>query len=574
MKRVAMTAALVAAVAVWGLSLPPRRMVLAGAEPDGSVRGILHVHSRASDGRGTLDDIASAASRAGLQFVVATDHGDGTRLPEDPSYRTGVLVIDAVEISTRGGHYVALGLGKTPYPLGGEPSDVVDDVRRLGGFGIAAHPDSPKPELRWRDWDAAVDGIELVNPDTSWRVHAFTSDGSRWLLFRTLLGYAIRPAESVAGLLTESDQLRSEWSSLREQRPVVGIAGADAHGKLALRDTEPGDNRFSIPIPTYESSFDSLSVHVIPARPLSGDAAADAAALVDGIRRGHFYVSVVGWAAPPSFLFTATSGAERVSAGDTLIRRGPVTVHVRSNAPQGYTTVVRRGDTVLAERAESALDVEAGDVDGVYTVEVRRPGALSVPAWITSNPIYVRSTPWPAAGRGPALTAREGGQPLFDGRTSAGWSYESDAASLAVVDVAPFLDRSRVRLRYGLAGGSVVGQYSAAAVDVPSGAASFDGVALDVRADAPMRISVQVRADVKGAAPERWERSIYVDRTEQSRFVRFADMVPVGATHESRPPRADVRTIMFVVDTTNSKPGVSGHLWIGQPRLANAAPQR
>ena len=59
-----------------------------------------------------------------------------------------------------------------PYPLGGEPRDVVEDVRRLGGFGIVAHPDSPKPELRWRDWTAPFDGIEWLNPDTSWRVHA------------------------------------------------------------------------------------------------------------------------------------------------------------------------------------------------------------------------------------------------------------------------------------------------------------------------------------------------------------------------------------------------------------------
>src|SRR2546426_4280648 len=39
-------------------------------------------------------------------------------------------------------------------PICGEARDVVEDVRRLGGFGIAAHPDSPKTELRWREWTA------------------------------------------------------------------------------------------------------------------------------------------------------------------------------------------------------------------------------------------------------------------------------------------------------------------------------------------------------------------------------------------------------------------------------------
>ena len=83
-----------------------------------------------------------------------------------------MLCLDGVEISTTGGHYIALDMPAAPYPLGGEARDVVEDVRRLGGFGIAAHPDSPKPELRWREWDAPFDGIEILNLDTSWRLWA------------------------------------------------------------------------------------------------------------------------------------------------------------------------------------------------------------------------------------------------------------------------------------------------------------------------------------------------------------------------------------------------------------------
>jgi len=54
-----------------------------------------------------------------------------------------------------------------------------DSAGRLGGFGIAAHPDSPKQELRWSDWEAPIDGVEWINPDTSWRVHAATGWRSR-----------------------------------------------------------------------------------------------------------------------------------------------------------------------------------------------------------------------------------------------------------------------------------------------------------------------------------------------------------------------------------------------------------
>jgi len=568
-KRVALTAALVAAVAVWGLGLPPGRTPLSVDWSDGSVRGLLHVHSRTSDGRGTLDEIAAAAARAGLRFVVVTDHGDGSRRPEPPAYRSGVLVIDAVEISTRGGHYVALGLPRTPFPLGGDPSDVVDDVRRFGGFGVAAHPDSPKSELQWADWSAPIDGLELINPDTSWRVHAFTGRAwSRWLLLKTLLAYPVRPVESVAQLLTESAQLRTRWMSLAAEREVVALAGADAHAKLAIRDTEPGDNRFSVPIPSYESSFDSLSVHVTPATPFSGEADRDAAGLIDALRRGRLYLAVDGWATPPSFTFTATAAGVSASHGETLVSPGPLTLHVRSNAPAGYETVVWRGDEAVTRRSESAFDVEVGSGPGVYWVEVLRPNSDGMPAWVTSNPIYVRETA-PMPSLAPSVLPSDV-RPLFDGSTTAGWSYESDRTSLAVVDVAPLAGGARLRLRYGLSGGTAIGQYAAAAVSTPDGVAGAEGVAFRIRSEAPMRLSVQVRAEVTGSAPERWERSVFVEPTEGDRFVRFDRMTPVGATHATTPPPGSVRSIMFVVDTTNTKPGASGRLWLGNVRLAGS----
>src|SRR5882672_4540955 len=183
-----MTAALVAAVAVYvGVTIPPRPIRLA-APTDGSIPGVIHVHTSRSDGLGEPDAIAAAAARAGLKFLIFTDHGDATRKPDPPQYRSGVLCLDGVEISTNGGHYVAIDMPASPYPLGGEARDVVDDVRRLGGFGIAAHPDSPKLQLRWTEWNAPFDGIELLNPDTGWRLWAQEAGGTApWAARRRLL---------------------------------------------------------------------------------------------------------------------------------------------------------------------------------------------------------------------------------------------------------------------------------------------------------------------------------------------------------------------------------------------------
>src|SRR6476469_4761262 len=74
--------------------------------PASTLRGAFHIHSNRSDGSGTVDAIAAAAARAGLQFIILTDHGDGTRAPDPPAYRHGVLCIDAFEVSTVSGHLV------------------------------------------------------------------------------------------------------------------------------------------------------------------------------------------------------------------------------------------------------------------------------------------------------------------------------------------------------------------------------------------------------------------------------------------------------------------------------------
>ena len=113
--------------------------------------------------------MARAAARAGVRVVVLTDHGDATRPADPPAYVDGVLVLDAVEISTWGGHYVALGAAPAPYPLGGEPRAAVEDVGRLGGVGLVAHPGSSRPACAGASWDAPVDGLEWLNADSEWR---------------------------------------------------------------------------------------------------------------------------------------------------------------------------------------------------------------------------------------------------------------------------------------------------------------------------------------------------------------------------------------------------------------------
>src|SRR5438552_2359680 len=389
------TAALAAAVVVFAaVTLPPKRLTLAAASDD-TVPGIVHVHTIRSDGRGTPDEVAAAAARAGLKFLVFTDHGDATRRPDAPLYRSGVLCVDGVEISTTGGHYVAFDLPAAPYPLGGEARDVVEDVKRLGGFGVVAHPDSPKPELRWTEWAAPFDGLEISNPDTSWR-RAMQAPGWRPKLdlLEAIADYPMRSPETIARLLQPSGAV-FQWNALAQRRRVVLLAGADAHANLGIRGGDPSDSRWSLPVPGYTSTFRTMSIRARPDRPLSGDAASDAALILRALRGGHVYTAIDGFASPPSFDFTASNRLGTVHAGDELGVGGPVTLRGRSNAPADFTTTIFSGThPIAADRHGQEFTVGAPEDPAVYRVEIRPPRA-SVP-WIVSNAIYVRPPQSPA----------------------------------------------------------------------------------------------------------------------------------------------------------------------------------
>jgi hypothetical protein len=560
---VLVTAALAAAVAVLAvLARPPARLELAGA-PDGTIAGGFHIHTNRSDGRGSPDDVARAAARAGLAFVVFTDHGDGTRAPDPPTYRAGVLCLDGVELSTSGGHYIAIDMPAAPYPLGGEARDVIDDVRRLGGFGIVAHPDSPKGELAWKDWTLPFDGVELVNLDTGWRKRVGTPRWSTPLVIaRALAGYPLRPAETLGELLASTHADPGPYDSVSNRRPVVALAGADVHAKLALFDGEPGDNRFSLPFPGYASVFRAFSLRVRPDRPLSGDAAADGALVVAAIRRGQIYTVADGLASPPSFEFSAEHDGRVARIGER-IEGGPVVLRVKSNAPPAFTTLIRSAGKAVAagNGAELSARVEG---PGVFRAEVRAPHASGEALWILSNPIYVGKESAQAV-EGGERVASQPPRFLYEGGDGSNWNVEADPMSQAAKEIRRMPD-AMLTLSYRLADGPPAGQFAALAQGTPGGIAPYDRISFDAQAEQPMRISLQLRVENAPGRADRWRRSIYLDRTTRSYTVAFEEMSPIKEVEE--PFRAShVHSVMFVVELTNTKPGSAGTLSIGDIRL-------
>jgi hypothetical protein len=501
-------------------------------------RGAYHVHTTQSDGSGTPEQVAAAASRAGLDFVILTDHGDATGTPTPPRFVSGVLMIDATEISTDDGHYVALGLSRSPYPLAGEGRAVVDDVRRLGGVGILAHPDSPRGALAWHDMSADADGFEWINADTAWRTARVPQVLSR------LLSYPLARAGTLASLARYPARLFAE-RDLAGRRPQLALAAVDAHARIGWqRDLDPIDGgRTLASFPSYPASFGTFGL-VVPwlNRAPSGEAATDAGAVLAAIRDRVAYSAVFSMASPVWLSLEIAGAGTTVPSPDAS---GAATLMVRGNAPAGATVrLVQNGATRRdLMPGDVSLPLAANQAAAIYRVEVWLPARRGWP----ELPVAL------SAARGHNLPdlSPNGPREVETGAAIRGWHVEHDAASGALLRVGETDAVAAAELT--LASGARVSQFAALVGDVAAPSAEVTGLSLELSASAPMRVSVQLREPRAGDGL-RWRHSAYVD--DSRRRVHF----PVAAFRAIRPasglPALDrVHAVLLVMDTVNARPG-------------------
>jgi hypothetical protein len=537
---------IVAGIALFLLSLPPNPRRVSGGDSSvaaRTVRGAFHVHTTRSDGLGDKVTVAGAARDAGLNFVIFTDHGDGTRAADPPEYVAGMLCVDGVEVSTDGGHYIALGARPSPYPLGGESAAVVEDVARLGGFGVAAHPVSMRSELAWTDWSLPIDALEWLNADSEWR------DESRWAIARAFASYPMRPPAALASLLDRPDSALERWDSLAASRRVVGLAGLDAHGGIGHR-IEDSSRRSSIGLPSYAASFRAFTTRVELDRGFSGNPAEDAAALLAALRAGRTYSQIDAVAGDAVLQFSAQTATETTPQGGELRESGTASFSVRASQVDGATTVAFRNGAEIKRTPGTSLDFQSAE-PGAFRIEIHVAGAPGIPPvpWVVSNPIF-RFAHTEAAQQPPPV------RPPVHSLGDASWRVEKSEGSEGTVD---FSEDGAVQFRYALRGGAPASQFAALAADLPRNLPEFGGVSFRARATQPIRVSVQLRfADDVNA---RWRKSVYLDG--ESRNFRIG--LDVFRRADGPVQRPDVRratSLLFVVDLTNARPGDAGEFTV------------
>lgn len=560
-KALKLTAAVLAAVFLWFVAtLPPRPATASGGVADGirarTVSGAFHVHSTRSDGAGDRDAIAAAAARAGLQFVVITDHGDATRQLDPPAYLQGVLCIDAVEISTNGGHLIALDMPPAPYPLGGEAAAVAEDVTRLGGLAVVAHPDSAKAELAWKDWIPGVSGVEWMNLDSGWR------DESSMRLARVALDSLVRPGPALASMLGRPSSTLDRWDQVAASRRLVGLAGHDAHGG-PLRRSEDGSQwgspaLLSPRLTSYDAAFATFALRAVLEERLMGDGARDSRRLLDAIRAGSVFTAIDAIAGPAWVDYRATVGAADHGMGEALTFVEGTTLTFKSTLPPGARTVVLRDGAEVADSDTGEVRLTAPG-PGAYRVEVRAP-RWPVP-WVVTNPIYLR--PSERHGVSEVVEAVPADSTVLE--LADPGVVEKDPMSTAGAST----NGTTRALSFSLRAGERVSQYVALAIPLREGGGpSFDRIVFTGRSAAPMRVSVQLRFESAGGA--RWVHSVYLSPQPREVVVPVDRLLPADRPIP-RPPSEQATSLLFVVDLTNASPGQQGRFEISGLRLASSS---
>jgi hypothetical protein len=465
-------------------------------------RGVFHVHSTASDGSGTVDEIMAAAARAGLDFVVLTDHNVLAAERPASAWYGDVLLIAAEEISTEQGHLLALQVPPHRYRFGPTARQALADIRREGGWALIAH--GAHAWQPWRGGKGQTKGLEVVNLAAAW---SRQSGGERALT----VGESLIDADAAALRL-----LRDRWPMLvswdartafqrgygHQPRQYVAIAAADAHGP------------FVGPVPSYADTFGALSTLVfIDSSPeearREGDVGQTERQLMGAVRAGRAAVETTALGEVAAFSLTAESSAGVATMGEVVASEaGPWRLRVVFDAGEpGDIVLLRDGEEI--RRASGAMLEEPVPMAGTYRVEVYRDEVAGQdaggPPWLLSNPIYI----WSEGARSlarvypvPPLPA-----PPITRELLAEARFEANGRGVAGNSVA---GEGALRWRFEMPVPSTVDAFAAMAwrPDAPLDWSGAEGMVIELRARRPLRVNLEVRALADDGETESWTHSV------------------------------------------------------------------
>ncbi len=239
-------------------------------------QGVIHIHSLKSDGSGDIETISKAAQKAGLSWIIITDHN---HFDTKEGIYNGIYVIKGEEISPKSeNHYIALGINKQIEP-NENPQIYIDNVRKQNGIGFAAHPDeftrrkNNYPPINWNK-DLIPDGVEIWNWFSCWGDKLNSKN-----IFTLAFSYLFKHR-----LISKAPQKSLQWwdeLNSKKQAIIPAIGGVDAHALKVKKCFLP------FTIFPYKSMFKTINNVITLKEPLSENFEIAKEQILNAIRSGN-----------------------------------------------------------------------------------------------------------------------------------------------------------------------------------------------------------------------------------------------------------------------------------------------
>jgi hypothetical protein len=351
--------------------------------------GNLHMHTIASDGTGSHDEVAAAASRAGLDFIVYTDHNIAIEGQEGwfcpgPSRREILRLIgqeiNDMQLVPELNHLLCHFVSEDFQHVAGNPQALIDTVEGCGGITFLAHPlerpglGEARETYPWISWEVSgFTGIEIWNAmtDVKWQLRTRP---------RAIIG-AYLPQ---LALTSPFPEVLAKWDELLATgQKVVAIGNSDAH---AMSFSLGPLHRTVFP---YEYLFRTVNTHLLLAEPLAREVGRARQQIFEVLKSGRCFVSYDLLASSRGFSFTGASSGAQAVMGDTLPLQDRATLAVASPHPARLRLL--HNGRVVAETNGRELVWET-QAPGVYRVEAYRQFWGWQRGWVFTNPIYLETS--------------------------------------------------------------------------------------------------------------------------------------------------------------------------------------
>ena len=341
--------------------------------------GNIHLHSTFSDGSASPQDIVRIAERAGLDFVIPTDHNVYLAGLDGWYGKTLLLIGEEIQLrprETRGNHYLVFDVYEEMAQLADDPQLLMDEVRSRGGFGFIAHPferAAPRfqqPALPWQEWQAEdYAGISLWNYMSEFKSYLGSVPAALFAAFF--------PRAVIRGPLPETVR---KWDELLLSRRVPIIGTSDAHAETY---TLGPIRREVFP---YDHLFRCVNQHILSERSFSGQWKEDKDVIYDALKEGAGFVAYDLLGDASGFRFTAQGAGATAQMGQEIALSDSLKLAIES--PRIADLRIIRDGQIAARTWGKRLE-HAATEKGIYRAEAYRWSALRRRGWVFTNPIYV-----------------------------------------------------------------------------------------------------------------------------------------------------------------------------------------